>query len=88
MYQKFRFITRLRGGLIALIYQRTTETRDVDMGEITAVALMSTDVERIAEGMTNLHEVWASLLDVGIATWLLGRQLSLACIAPIAVIVG
>jgi ATP-binding cassette, subfamily C (CFTR/MRP), member 1 len=58
------------------------------MGEITAVGLMGTDVERIAAGMQMVHEVWASLLDVGIATWLLGRQLNVACIAPIVIVVG
>jgi ATP-binding cassette, subfamily C (CFTR/MRP), member 1 len=58
------------------------------MGEITGVALMGTDVERIVSGMQKLHEVWASLLDIGIATWLLEKQLSLACIAPIVVVAG
>lgn len=58
------------------------------MGENTAVALMGTDVERIVQGLESLHETWASLLDVAIATWLLERQLGFACLAPIVVIVG
>jgi hypothetical protein len=87
-YQNLRFITRLRGSLIALIYQKTTHTRTVDLGETTAVTLIGTDVERIASGMQMLHEVWASLLDIGIAAWLLGRQLNVACIAPIVLVAG
>ncbi|KAL8782676.1 MAG: hypothetical protein Q9213_005184 [Squamulea squamosa] len=43
---------------------------------------MGTDVERIVVSFRSIHEVWASLLDVGVATWLLGRQLSVACIVP------
>lgn len=58
------------------------------MGEITAVALMGTDIERIVQSLQMLHETWASLLDVAIATWLLERQLGLACLAPIVVVVG
>jgi len=49
---------------------------------------MGTDVERIVEGLRSFHETWASLLEVGIACWLLEKQLSLACIAPIVLVVG
>ena len=87
-YQNFRFVTRLRGGLVALVYRRTLQIRDADSGEITAIALMGTDIERIANGLSMLHEVWASLLDIAVASWLLGRQMYLACLAPIALILG
>ncbi|UNI17048.1 hypothetical protein JDV02_003426 [Purpureocillium takamizusanense] len=85
-YQHARFRTRMRGSLVALVYERTLELRVADRGDITAVTLMGTDIERIAMGMQFVHEVWASILDVGIASWLLGRQLYLACIAPIVLI--
>ncbi|KAK1597503.1 ABC transporter [Colletotrichum navitas] len=85
-YHNLRFKTRLRGGLIALIYQQTIHTREVDAGEITAVALMGTDVERITGAMSMFHAVWASLLDIAVASWLLGLQLSLACLAPIILV--
>ncbi|KAF9878698.1 ABC multidrug transporter [Colletotrichum karsti] len=85
-YHNLRFTTRLRGGLIALIYQQTVHTREVDTGEITAVSLMGTDVERIYMSMSALHTVWGSLLDIAVASWLLGLQLSLACLAPIVLV--
>ncbi|GJN66171.1 hypothetical protein PLICBS_000187 [Purpureocillium lilacinum] len=85
-YQHSRFRTRMRGSLVALVYEKTLELRAADRGDTTAVTLMGTDVERIAMGMQFVHEVWASVLDVGIASWLLGRQLYLACIAPIVLI--
>ncbi|KAK1984954.1 ABC transporter [Colletotrichum cereale] len=85
-YHNLRFTTRLRGGLIALIYQQTVHTREVEAGEITAVALMGTDVERITGAMSMFHAVWASLLDIAVASWLLGLQLSLACLAPIILV--
>ncbi|KAJ5107116.1 ABC transporter [Penicillium angulare] len=85
-YQNFRFVTKLRGSLITLIYQRTLQTRSADLGEITAVSLMGTDVERIVASLEMFHDTWGSLLEIGIASWLLGRQVSLACIAPLALI--
>ncbi|KAG8409595.1 hypothetical protein J3459_017421 [Metarhizium acridum] len=85
-YQNLRFSLRLRGGLIALVFQHNVNTRPVDMGDITGVTLMGTDVERIVSGMQMFNELWGSLLDVAVAAWLLERQLSLACLAPIVLI--
>ena len=50
--------------------------------------MMSADVERICTGLRQCHELWASLLDISLALWLLQRQLNLAAFAPLAVIFG
>jgi hypothetical protein len=81
-------VTRLRGGLTSLIYQRALQTRTADLGDITSVSLMGTDVERIVSSLQFFHETWASLLEIGIACWLLELQLSLACFAPILLVIG
>ncbi|RYP65462.1 hypothetical protein DL770_008992 [Monosporascus sp. CRB-9-2] len=81
-YMTFRFLIRLRGGLIALIYQQTVEARAVDLGSINGLTLMGTDVERIVLNFQTIHEVWASLVDIAIAIFLLQRQVSLACLVP------
>ncbi|PNP47179.1 hypothetical protein THARTR1_10684 [Trichoderma harzianum] len=47
-YETSRFIAKLRGGLIALVYQRSLNIRTADEGDISAVTLMGTDIERIA----------------------------------------
>jgi ATP-binding cassette, subfamily C (CFTR/MRP), member 1 len=49
---------------------------------------MSTDCERIVRGLTVLHELWANVVQVALATWLIERELGIACIAPIVVTVG
>jgi hypothetical protein len=49
---------------------------------------MSTDIERIVSGMRMFNEIWGSLLDIAVACWLLGRELSLACLAPIVLVTG
>ncbi|KAK4073442.1 uncharacterized protein Triagg1_5268 [Trichoderma aggressivum f. europaeum] len=85
-YENSRFIAKLRGGLIALVYQRSLNIRTADEGDISAVTLMGTDIERIASAMQLLHETWGSLVEIAIACWLLERQLFLACLAPIALV--
>ena len=48
-----------------------------------AVTLMSADIERITEGLRPLHDFWASLIQIGIALYLLQKQMGLACVVPI-----
>ncbi|KAI0126998.1 ABC transporter [Xylariales sp. AK1849] len=86
-YQTTRFITRIKGGLIGLVYQETLKARTIDLGETTAIALMGTDVERIGQNLQSIHEIWASIIEIGVAIWLLEQQVFLACLAPVAVIV-
>jgi ATP-binding cassette, subfamily C (CFTR/MRP), member 1 len=52
------------------------------MGDITGLTLMGTDVDRVLVGFRSIHEVWASLLEMGIAVYLLERQLQVACLIP------
>lgn len=52
------------------------------------MALMSTDVERLANGMLSFHEVWASMVSIVVASWLLGLQLSIACLMPVLLVAG
>ncbi|KAL4977122.1 hypothetical protein BDW66DRAFT_166044 [Aspergillus desertorum] len=87
-YQNFRFVIRLRGGLISLIHKHTVHARAVDLGETTAITLMGTDAERIVMGFRSIHELWASLLEVGIAVYLLKRQVGVACLVPAVIVVA
>ena len=87
-YQTTRFNTRLRGSLIGLVYKQVARTRAVDASDITAVTLMGTDIERIALRFMSIHESWCALVDIGVAIWLLERQMSVAAVAPIILSVG
>lgn len=62
--------------------------RTVDLGETTAIALMGTDVERIGYNFLQIHEIWASIIEIGVAIWLLEQQVFLACLAPVVVILS
>jgi ATP-binding cassette subfamily C (CFTR/MRP) protein 1 len=85
-YLHHRSLLMTRACLVSAIYQRTTQLSLSALNNSAAVTLMSTDIERIQNGMRDAHECWADLIEVALATWLLERQLGAACIAPIAVV--
>jgi ATP-binding cassette subfamily C (CFTR/MRP) protein 1 len=73
---------------VTIIYRKTTEISLTALDNSAAVTLMNTDVERIIQGLRMMHEDCANIIQVGIATWLLQRELGVACVAPIAVSIG
>lgn len=76
----------VRSILIAEIYRKATVAR-IDTGrDSAALTLMSTDMDRINMGLRSIHDVWASLIQVALASWMLYLQLGKAFIAPIALV--
>jgi ATP-binding cassette subfamily C (CFTR/MRP) protein 1 len=73
-----------RGSRVSMIFSKTlTVSARVNARKgSSTLTLMSTDVQRISRGLEALHEVWASPIEVGIAVWLLERQMGAACIVP------
>jgi ATP-binding cassette, subfamily C (CFTR/MRP), member 1 len=53
-----------------------------------AMTLMSTDVEQICFTLKNMHEIWASSVELCLAIYLLERQLKIACIVPLIIVLG
>lgn len=88
MRQTNRVISMTRTGLIAMIYSHTTPLKAHEVKDSAAVTLMGTDVERIAVAMKNFHELWASIPEIGVAIYLLSRQVSIASIVPPIICVG
>ncbi|KAI0817348.1 ABC transporter [Xylaria sp. FL0064] len=85
-YYQERFQSSLRSWLIHAIYAKTVTAPHLGDGDTAAVTLMGTDVERIYTGLRLMHEVWASLIQIAIASWLLYRQIGLAFLAPLIVV--
>lgn len=84
----YRVITMIRGGLISMLYRKAGDISLDRADPASAMVLMSADIERITTGWQTIHELWANLLEVGIAIYLLKRQLGAACAVPIAVAIG
>ncbi|CCF45895.1 ABC transporter [Colletotrichum higginsianum] len=83
--QQYRFTTMIRAGLTSVVFRQTVSLRADDLKDNAAVTLMGTDIERIVTTFVNLHQVWAAVLEVGIAIFLLQRQVAAASVVPVVI---
>jgi hypothetical protein len=84
-HRTYRTIAMLRGGLVSIIYRKTSTLSLKDMDPATSMTLMSADMERIVQGWQTMHEIWGNSVEVGVAIYLLEAQLGVACVVPVAV---
>ena len=49
---------------------------------------MSADVDRLANAIAQIHEVWAGFIEVSIAIYLLERQIGWPCVIPLILAIG
>lgn len=75
----------IRGALMTAVYRKGMEVNFKDNNGTKTVTLMSTDCELIIRGLLTMHELWASVIQVSFATWLVQRELGIACIGTIAI---
>jgi hypothetical protein len=78
----------VRCGLTAKIYYHTVALKSMQLKDSAAVTLMGTDVERIVETLKFVHELWASIPEIGVAVWLLARQVYGASAVPLIICLG
>ncbi|CEJ57253.1 hypothetical protein PMG11_05953 [Penicillium brasilianum] len=83
--QAIRMVIMTRGSLVAMIYARTLRQASGRCPETGSTTLMSTDVDRIVTGLLNLHELWASPVEIVIALVLLSRSVGYPSVAALAV---
>lgn len=81
---------RIRTGLISAIYRKalrisSAAKKDTTVGEI--VNLMAVDAQRFFELVSYVHVLWSGPLVIGIAIWLLWRQLGVAVVAGLVVMI-
>ena len=87
-YFQERALWMTRGALASVVYKKTTECRLSHADDAAALTLMSTDIERIRFGFLFMHDFWAAILEVSIASWLLHRELGNAFLATIIVVLA
>ncbi|KAH8897503.1 putative ABC multidrug transporter [Thozetella sp. PMI_491] len=85
-YFQYRSMYLVRGCLVSAIYRAATEAEIGSGDSNAALTLMSTDIERIRVGFLDLHDIWGSLIETAIASWLLYEQLAAAFAAPIVLV--
>lgn len=79
----YRFVSMVRGILVTTIYRKTTSVSIVGLDDAAAVTLMSTDVERIVAGLAMMHEIWTTILQIGVSLFLLYRLIWVAIVIPL-----
>ena len=85
----FRTMSMIRGQLISLIYNKLTTLPITNIDESSAMTLMSTDVQKIAESLYYLViDILPNVCQLAIAVYLLYTNLGAVCVAPIIVTVG
>ena len=72
-----------RGQLVSMLYNKATDITITNANPTAALTLMSADIERIDMGWRTAPAVWANLVEIVIAVYLLGRQLGIACLIPV-----
>jgi ATP-binding cassette, subfamily C (CFTR/MRP), member 1 len=85
----YRAMAMLRGGMISMIYDKMMALPIGNANESSAMSIMGSDVETLAESFFMLIcDTWANCIQVSIAIWLLASQLGVVCVAPIIVAVS
>jgi ATP-binding cassette, subfamily C (CFTR/MRP), member 1 len=78
----------MRGVLMSSIFSKTLRLSTDADSESRAMTLMIADVQGIVGSLNHLNEVWASIIETALATWLLERQVGLASLSMIGLILG
>jgi ATP-binding cassette subfamily C (CFTR/MRP) protein 1 len=78
----------VRGGLISMIFQKTLMVNPIHKMRHDPIVLMGTHIEKIALSLQQVCEVWASIIEISIALWLLEKQLEAAFVAPAVLTIG
>ncbi|KAF2197592.1 ABC transporter-like protein [Delitschia confertaspora ATCC 74209] len=79
----YRTITMVRGILVSIIFEKSLNLSLLESDGRDAITLANTDVDRICNGLQNMHEIWANVVEIGLAVYLLQLQVGIACIVPV-----
>ncbi|KAK4160538.1 P-loop containing nucleoside triphosphate hydrolase protein [Cladorrhinum sp. PSN259] len=83
-YFHHRMKTMLSSILIKEIFVNATRL----WNDSAALTLMSTDMERIHQGLLSLHDIWACTIQAAIAGWMLYKHLGVVFVAPMGLVMA
>ena len=76
-HMTYQLLTIYRGGLASLVYQKTMRLQASSISESAPVTLMSTDVESIVAAGDGIHDIWAGVVEIPVAIYLLYRNVGI-----------
>ncbi|KAM3473898.1 hypothetical protein MY5147_004563 [Beauveria neobassiana] len=79
-----RSLVMIRGGLISLVCTESLGVSTAVASEMATLTLIGPDVEVVCNACSGVHDLWANPVEIGLATWLLARQLGVGCVGPVA----
>ncbi|KAI7551399.1 hypothetical protein KC331_g2578, partial [Hortaea werneckii] len=82
-HRTFATFTMIRGLLIGAICEKSMQLPNDETSKQSAITLISADTERINLGLRNMHEVWANIIELAVATYLLQREVGVIAIVPL-----
>ncbi|OAA71004.1 ABC transporter, transmembrane domain, type 1 [Akanthomyces lecanii RCEF 1005] len=83
-----RLVTRIRGALVAQMFDKSLRVSQSETKKSAAITLMSADIEGIADGLPKLYELIMTLVDLGLGIFVLSLFVGRSCfvvLAPLAV---
>lgn len=86
-HMKNRLVTHVRGGLITMMLDKGLSLPQQEASKSSVLTLMSTDMEGIAAGLPDLHELFFTPFELGLGIYFLSRFVGKSCfvvIAPLA----
>jgi ATP-binding cassette subfamily C (CFTR/MRP) protein 1 len=75
-------VATFRGSVVSLIYDKALHHHST-ADDLSAVTLMSADIDQMSNAIMYASEVWAIIAEVGIGTGLLWRQMGPVALAPV-----
>ncbi|POS71828.1 canalicular multispecific organic anion transporter 1 [Diaporthe helianthi] len=75
----YRCAVMIRCGLATTIFDKLLRVPEGQEVPALATTLMVDDLQRIMSAIARGHEIWAGVIETGLATWLLYRQLGPSC---------
>jgi hypothetical protein len=84
----YRMVTLVRGILAAAIYDKTHRLSYNKLKDSAAVTLMSTDIAGVKLVDSTFHDVWASVIAIGLGIFVLANMLGPACVLILGPAVG
>lgn len=81
LHMRNRLLTRVRGGLLSQLYEKSLRLRPSEARKEAAIALMSADMEGIATGVVTCIGVPFAFIESAIGMYLVSRFIQLSCLS-------
>lgn len=87
LYQRqlHRLITKLRGSVIAAVYAKMLRLDSTKLNDNAALTLVTADIMRVCNSLKQIDDLFATPIEIGVAIYLLKRQIGVSCVAPVAI---